>query len=221
MHNWFVYKEFSQASQAAADFIGKRITACLQQKALCHVVLPGGNTPVKCLQYLADMALSWDKIRWYMGDERNYPKGHPDRNDVMLQKYFWSRLTAPHAHTIPIENGIEAAAEAYSKVIDSIGTIDIAFLGMGEDGHTASLFPENKALSDLHSVVPVYNSPKPPGERVSLSLASLKKAKYRLVLTTGSEKASAITQIKAGKHLPINCIGDINWFVDETAVSTT
>jgi len=91
---------------------------------------------------------------------------------------------------------------------------------MGEDGHTASMFPENKALSDTRAVVPVYNSPKPPVERVSLSLTSLLKAKSRLVLTTGSGKASAITQVKAGENLPINCIGDINWFIDEAAIAT-
>ena len=99
--------------------------------------------------------------------------------------------------------------------------VDIAFLGMGEDGHTASLFPGNAALGDLRSVVPVYHSPKPPSERVTLSLDTLNKADCRVILTGGSAKATIINRIKEGGALPVNSIGDINWFVDNEALNKT
>jgi 6-phosphogluconolactonase len=142
-----------------------------------------------------------------------------ERNDLMLEKYFWSRLSQTNVHPIPAELGAEEAAKIYREAISSVESFDIAFLGMGEDGHTASLFPQNKALQDARSVVPVYNSPKPPAERVSLSVDTLKKAGCRIVLAAGAGKAAIIARIKKGEALPINSIGDIHWYVDKTAVT--
>jgi 6-phosphogluconolactonase len=98
------------------------------------------------------------------------------------------------------------------------GRLDIIVLGMGEDGHTASLFPDNPALDDIRAVVPVYNAPKPPAERVSLGLHTLRAAAHRVALVTGSGKSDAMTQIKSGSlDLPIAQLGSICWFLDEAA----
>jgi 6-phosphogluconolactonase len=219
MHKWLVYDDFDEASQAAADFLAEKISASIQQKAVCHVVLPGGNTPAACLGYLAEKNLPWDRVHWYLGDERCLPRGHAERNDLMLEKYFWSRLTPANVHPIPAELGAEEAARVYREEISAVDGFDIAFLGMGEDGHTASMFPQNQALQDARSVVPVYNSPKPPAERVSLSIDTLKKAGCRVVLAAGTGKAAIIARIKKGEVLPVNSIGDIHWFVDASAVT--
>jgi len=218
MHKWFVYSDFDAVSKAAADFLAEHIETNIQQKGVCHVVLPGGKTPAICLGYLSNKTLLWDKVHWYLGDERCYPQGHAERNDVMLEKYFWSRLSATNIHTIPAESGAEKAAKVYREVISAIESFDIAFLGVGEDGHTASLFPGNEALSDRHSVVAVDHSPKAPSERVSLSISTLSKAQCRIVLAAGNEKAGVIRRIKNGEPLPINILGDINWFIDEAAL---
>ena len=220
MHEWFVYEDFNAVSKAAAEFLAKEIEKCLSNKDVCHVILPGGNTPAMCLRYLANSNLPWEKIHWYLGDERCYPQGHADRNDVMLDKNFWSLLSETNIHLIPAEFGAEKAAELYRKEIDSIDYFDIAFLGMGEDGHTASLFPYNKALEDFRTVIPVYDSPKPPGDRISLSMQTLRNAHRRIVLASGISKASIIKRIKEGESLPINCIGDISWFIDQDALSS-
>ena len=219
MHKWSVYDEFDQASKSAADFIADKIAECILKNGICHVVLPGGNTPAICLGYLAEKPLNWDKVHWYLGDERCLPQGHAERNDVMLEKYFWSHLSNVHVHAIPADLGADKAAEIYRQEISSVACFDIAFLGMGEDGDTASLFPDNEALKDARSVVPVYNSPKPPGERVSLSSKTLSKAQCRIVLAAGEAKADIIARIKKGEALPINCLGDINWYVDKAAVT--
>ena len=79
-------------------------------------------------------------------------------------------------HPIPAESGPKRAAEQYADLLDKTGRLDIVVLGMGEDGHTASLFPDNDALNDQHSAVAVYGAPKPPGERVSIGLVALKNA---------------------------------------------
>ncbi len=204
---------------AAADFIGQQINTCVRQKDCCHIALPGGNTPVQCFAFLIEKDLDWGKIYWYLGDERCYPVGHKERNDVMLQKNLWSRLPQVNAFPIPAELGAEEGARHYRKVIDAI-ELDIIFLGMGEDGHTASLFPGNQALQDERSVVPVYDSPKPPPERVSLGLNTLQSSPCRVVLASGSAKAEVMSRIRKNEALPINCIGDINWFIDKAAAGS-
>ena len=219
MHKWFIYKDLDQAAKAAADFISIKIEKLIQQNNICHIALPGGNTPKYCLTYLADKNLPWNKIHWYLGDERCVPKGDDLRNDVMLEKYFWSKIADTHIYRMLTENGAKDAAAAYRDVIAGFDHFDIAFLGIGEDGHTASLFPGNAALDDTRSVIPVYKSPKPPSERVSLSVETLKRTSVRVVLSGGNEKASIIARIKTGEPLPINSLGDIYWFVDEAAVS--
>jgi len=220
MHNWIVSSSVESASKAAADFMAEKIEQCIAQKNICHVALPGGNTPGKCLNFLAEKKLPWKQIHWYVGDERCFPKGHAERNDTMLEKELWSKLPASHSHSIPAELGAEKAAAAYCKKVQDIDAFDIVFLGVGEDGHTASLFPGNPALKDKRSVVPVFNSPKPPSDRVSFSLNTLGKAKCRLILAVGKSKSSILSKIKQGEEFPVNRIGDIDWFVDQAAIDS-
>lgn len=217
MHKWNVFDTFDDASKAAADYLASLISRAIEEQGDCHVILPGGNSPGTCLSYLSEKDLPWMNVHWYLGDERCCPIGHPDRNDRMLSHFLWSRITTTNIHPIPAELGPEEAAIAYRKLVDQIDKFDVAFLGIGEDGHTASLFPGNEALNNPDSVTPVYNSPKLPSERVSLGINTLKSAKYRIVLTGGSAKADVISRIKAGEELPINCLGDIHWFVDRDA----
>lgn len=218
MHKWNIYKDFDAASKAAADFIASNINDSLEQKGICHVILSGGNTPARCLSYLATKSIAWDKVHWYLADERCHPEGHAERNDLMLQENLWSLISTANIHVIPAELGAEQAASHYRDVIRPIENFDIAFLGVGEDGHTASLFPDNAALHDTRSVVPVYDSPKPPVERVSLSIDILRKTPCRLVLAAGQGKAPIISRVRSAESLPINSLGDITWFIDEAAL---
>lgn len=220
MHKWFVCNKFDDAANMAADFLAGSIKKCIDENGICHVILPGGKTPIPCLKKLSEYSLSWDKVHWYVGDERCYPQGHPERNDLMLDKNFWSGISQTNIHHIAAELGAAKAAEKYREDIKSVDVFDIAFLGIGEDGHTASLFPGNKALDDKRSVVPVYNSPKPPEDRVSLSMTTLRNTRIKIVLAGGITKSSIISEIKAGKRLPINSIGDIHWYIDEAANTT-
>jgi 6-phosphogluconolactonase len=216
-----IYPDSEAVARAAADFLCSQITTCVNEKGSCHVALPGGSTPGRCLELLSGKDLSWESIHWYLGDERCYPHGHPERNDSMIQRRFWSRIEAPRVnlHAIPAELGPETAAEKYSSIIRDIPKLDIIMLGMGEDGHTASLFPGNAALEDKRAVVPVYNAPKPPAERVSLGLTTLQAAAQRVVLVTGSNKHQALMRITRGEQLPISQVGACRWFVDEAAAN--
>jgi len=218
MHKWSVNKDLRHASKEAADFMAQMIRKCINERGVCHVVLPGGKSPALSLHFLSEMDLPWQSIHWYPGDERVLPENDSERNDVMLRKNLWSKIPAGFFHTIPTEYGIEKSIDLFNNEIKDLDVIDIAFLGMGEDGHTASLFPDNKALNDKRDIVPVYDSPKAPAERVTFSIKKLSEARVRMVLTAGKSKAEILSRIKQGEKLPINSIGDINWFIDQAAV---
>jgi 6-phosphogluconolactonase len=215
------FKNPEAVARAAADYLSEQINRCVVEKGQCHVVLPGGSTPARCLEILAGRALPWQYVHWYPGDERCYPAGHEDRNDTMISgRLFLQPEHQPdNFHVIPAELGPERAAEQYAELIDKLDQLDIVVLGMGEDGHTASLFPGNVALQDARSVVPVYNAPKAPAERVSIGLSALKNTAECLVITTGNNKSEALKAVKDGVPLPVSLVEPDLWFVDEEATS--
>ena len=220
--NFHVYDDADYLAEAAARFILEKINTCLNTSPRCRIALPGGRTPASCLKLLAESDLQWEKIDWFLGDERCLPIGDEERNDVMIHKNLFSHAPdkAENFQPMKTELGAEKAASDYAKIIDTFDAFDIVILVMGEDGHTASLFPDNAALNDSsHSVVAVHDAPKPPQDRVSLSLKTLTDARHRIILAAGSDKKIAIDKVKAGERLPINCIGESEWFVDTAAVN--
>lgn len=219
-----IYKTPQAVAQAAADYIFTQINTCVDKNGQCHVVLPGGSTPTLCLKLLAEKPLPWGNIHWYLGDERCYPVGHNERNDSMISDNLFSQQEAAiNFHPIPAELGPEQGARKYAATIDEVlsetgGEMNIAILGMGEDGHTASLFPGNIALQNPRSAVPVYDSPKAPDERVSIGLGILKHADQRIVITSGENKREALVKLKAGAKLPVAMIDPDTWFIDNAAM---
>lgn len=218
-HIWRRHPDANTTAVAAADYLAARIRTLVDKQGLCRIALPGGRTPAHCLQRLSGYALPWSQLHCYLGDERCLPVGDEARNDSMLADSLWSRAAIPAAniHPIPAELGPVDAARAYTAVIEAAGRIDIALLGMGEDGHTASLFPGNRALSLKEPAVPVFDAPKPPPQRVSLSIPTLQGAVERIVLITGAGKADALRRVKAGEPLPVNLIGPLLGFTDAAA----
>ena len=219
MNNTRVHNTPEEVAQAAADYLHQQITDCVSVNDICHVVLPGGTTPAHCIKLLAEKSLPWDQIHWYPGDERCYPVGHKERNDSMIESnLFAPERSVKNLHPIPAELGPEQGAVRYASLIDTVAAFDIVVLGMGEDGHTASLFPGNVALNNKASVVPVYDSPKSPDERVSIGLDMLKYAGECIVIATGSGKKDALERLIAGELLPIGMVEPDVWFVDVKAV---
>lgn len=216
-----IYQNPETVARAAADYLYQQIQSCVAEKGVCHVVLPGGSTPARCLELLALKPLPWSHIHWYPGDERCYPVGHAERNDTMIQQKLFSlpESCIDNFHPIPAELGPEQGAMQYARLLDETGGLDIVALGMGEDGHTASLFPGNKALADQHSAVPVHDAPKAPDERVSIGLLALQGAGERIVITTGDNKSEPLAAVLQGKSLPVGLINPDVWFIDEAAAS--
>lgn len=218
--NTRIFKDSEAVAQAAADYVFDKIKTCVAEKGQCHVVLPGGTTPARCLELLAEKPLPWNDIHWYPGDERCYPVGHAERNDTMiLDKLFSNHPGAEkNFHPMPAELGPEKGAANYAVILDASGGMDIVVLGMGEDGHTASLFPDNIALDNRSSAVPVYESPKPPDQRISIGLTMLKNAAESIIIATGEGKRDALKKMREGVMFPVGLIEPDVWFVDEDAV---
>jgi 6-phosphogluconolactonase len=219
MHEYRHFADAEELARNAADHLAARIREYVERNGVCRVALPGGRTPARCLALLAQASLPRARVHWYLGDERCYPAGHEERNDVMLEAQLWSRMDIPveNRHPIAAELGPEPAAMRYSDEIRAAGRLDLVLLGMGEDGHTASLFPDNAALEDSRPAVPVHQAPKPPPERVSLGLGTLQSATERIVLVTGQDKRDALRRIGAGERLPICLVGPLLWFMDAAA----
>ncbi len=210
-----------ELAQSLANYIASLIKINIQEKDECHLVLSGGNTPKQCFSLLAEkQGIDWRKVFFYLTDERHYPVDHPDRNDFMVDQVLWSKLplSENNIKRIHTEKGVEQAAQDYHQLLKSAPMMDIVILGIGEDGHTASLFPDNIALKNIHLAVPVYHSPKAPDERVSMGMLTIQGAKKRIVLVSGSGKNDILQKIQQGKSFPVTQVGTCEWFIDKDAI---
>jgi 6-phosphogluconolactonase len=156
---------------------------------------------------LSRAATNWSRWHIYFGDERCLAPDDPERNSKAAARAWLDLVPIPaeNIHPIPAERGAKAAAEAYAPLVEAALPFDLVILGMGEDGHTASLFPgqAHPAAELTHAV---HNAPKPPPDRVSLSAHALSQARGILILVTGTGKSDAVSAWKAGAPLPVATI---------------
>lgn len=214
-----------------------------------HVVLTGGTVGIKTLAAVASSpardAVDWSALHVWWGDERFLPSGHPERNETQARDALLSGLVTEgllsesRIHAMPAADSIgitpEQAAEQYAVELakfagpdDEVGVpaFDVLMLGMGPDGHVASLFPELPAIHVKdHTVVGVHGSPKPPPLRVSLTLPALQAAREVWVIAAGAEKAE-VTQLALSGTEPVRipAAGALGrnrtlWLVDRAAAS--
>ena len=160
----FVYDNLGEMSSAVAQRIAESAMQTIVARGVFNLVLAGGETPRRCYEKLRSLAIDWGHVQLYLGDERCLPKGDAQRNDTMIRATLLEYISIPQAniHFIPSELGAHAAAAAYTATLEQVAALDMVLLGMGEDGHTASLFPGNPATESAALVVPVFDSPKPP-----------------------------------------------------------
>lgn len=203
---WRVYEHAAALIDATVADIRDAAAAAIARSGEFHVVLAGGSTPREVYRRLRDLATDWSAWRIYFGDERCLPPGDADRNSRMAATAWLSHVPVPPAcvHEIPAERGAEVAAEAYRQLLLGTGTFDLVLLGLGEDGHTASLFPGHplEAAPGSPDVIAVHDAPKPPPDRVSLTASRLSRARRVLFLVTGAGKRAAVAAWRSGAALP-------------------
>jgi 6-phosphogluconolactonase len=184
-----------EAARAAADVLATAISSARTVHGHAHIALSGGSTVGQAYRLLGPELPDWRDVHLWYGDERVVPLDDPESTHRLAT----STLDAPDAiwHPLAVELGPEGAAEAYAEELD--GTVlDVAINGMGPDGHTASLFPGHPQLHADGIAVAVHDSPKPPAERVTLTLGKLNEARRILLLVTGAEKAPMLARVIAG-----------------------
>lgn len=182
----------------------------ISQRGEFHIVLAGGNTPRRIYEALRSADTDWSSWHVYFGDERCLPADHAGRNSRMAGLAWLNHVGIPSAqiHVIEAERGAELAAHRYAQIVDRIEQFDLVLLGLGEDGHTASLFPNHDPGNTpaAPAVLAVHDAPKPPPERVSLSANRLGAARQVMFLVTGESKRQAVHDWRNGIDIPAAAI---------------
>jgi 6-phosphogluconolactonase len=180
------------------------------------LVLAGGTTPQRCYEVLAGLEVEWGRVTVLFGDERCVPPNHADSNYRMAREVLLDQVAPATVHRMPAELGPDEGAAEYSKVVASLAPLDFVILGIGDDGHTASLFPGHEGLNATGWTAGIRNSPKPPPERVTLTLPALRGARQVLILATGAGKAQAVAMAKR-QEVPSGMIAGARWLIDRAA----
>jgi 6-phosphogluconolactonase len=228
-----------ELAEAAARTALADLEAAIDDHETCTWVLTGGGTPQAAYRRLArhDLrdSVEWGRLRVAMGDERCVPPGDPESNWGQAAEALLDHvpLADPQRLRIRGELGAVAAAKEYEAMMErlpvagGVPRLDVVWLGVGPDGHCLSLFPGRPEVEVLDRlVVPVHDAPKPPPERVSLTLAALAGAERLLVLASGQGKAQAVARARAGDQaLPVTRAvaavaragGSVTWLLDRAA----
>ena len=216
---------------ALRDMAHRRVAAgaarAIEQRARFLIVLAGGRAPRALHLKLRSAETDWSRWHVYFGDERCLPADDPDRNSRQAADDWLAHVPIPadQVHVMPAEQGADEAAEAYAGVLRGVGDFDLVLLGLGEDGHTASLFPNHEWHSTAGSpdVLAVFDAPKLPRQRVTMSAARLGRAREVLFLVEGESKRSAVAQWRAGDRIPAAAIrpaSDVDVLVESALLAS-
>lgn len=217
---FIVHDTLEGLSMAVAQRIAQISAHAIGERGLFRIALAGGETPRRCYEQLRHALVDWKHVQVYFCDERCLPYGDAARNDTMAQEALLRHVAIPagNVHAAIAERGARIAAMEYADIVEHALPFDLVLLGMGEDGHTASLFPGNPATKQDDTVVPVFNAPKPPPERVSLSMSALNGARAKIFLVAGEAKRAALKRMTHGDALPAACVLGAEWHIDRAAL---
>ena len=202
-----VYPDLDGLSRAAAEHIVSHVRRVLSQNDRYALALAGGSTPKRLYALLADLdpsILPWERIHLFWGDERFVPPGHEKSNVTMAQRALIDAIDLPDANVHPIQTDQKAdrVAADYEAVLhqafdDRDRTFDLALLGLGSDGHTASLFPENEPDVDDPRWVRVVEAPRRHdiATRITCTLPVFNRASQCLFLVSGERKREALQAV--------------------------
>jgi 6-phosphogluconolactonase len=194
------------------------LVAAAIQAGTRTLVLAGGSTPRLAYRLLAGRRLPWGRVTALFGDERCVPPLDPESNYRMAKEELLDHVNPGGVLRMPGELGAETAAALYDEAVAALTPLDLVLLGMGPDGHTASLFPGHTALNASGNAVAVHDAPKPPPDRVSLTLAALRTARRVVLLATGADKAEALALARDGR-VPAGMIPGAEYLVDRAAAA--
>lgn len=230
--------DFKQLARAAAQHFVVRSSEAVAQRGSFTVALSGGSTPKILFELLADPKkpfrdqIPWSRIHFFWSDERHVPPDHPESNYRMANEALLSRvpITQSNVHRVPSDNpdAADAAAEYERTVVETTGQslpqLDLILLGLGSDGHTASIFPGSDFLHETKRLVAAPWVEKLQTYRITMALPLLNNGASVVFLVSGSEKAKIVKEIFEGPEtFPAQAIkpvrGQLLWLLDNNAAS--
>ena len=215
----------AELARQAAGWLDLEVSSAIAERGSCALGLAGGRTPEPVYRELASrLSIDWKRVHVFFGDERAVPPDHPDSNYRVVHLALLSRVPIPsgNIHRMEAERiDREAAAREYERSLPP--RLDVLLLGMGSDGHTASLFPGSAALDERHRlVVPVLGA-KPPAIRLTITPPVIEAARKVAVIATGKDKALMVARAIEGplalKAVPVQLARRGVWFVDQAAAA--
>lgn len=230
--------------EVLAEAVAARLLVCLVDaqaaRGEASLVLTGGRVAAAVYRAVATSparhAVDWSRVALWWGDERFLPSGDPERNDTQARKAFGGVIDPATVHPMPTSDGPdgddpEAAAARYAEQLAAAGHparlphLDVLLLGVGEDGHVASIFPEQPAAYEHRAVCAVRGAPKPPPTRISLTLPTINSAEQVWLVAAGQGKADAIEMAISGAgpvQVPAAGVHGVDrtlWLLDRAAAA--
>jgi 6-phosphogluconolactonase len=234
------YADKDQLVAGAGDRLAEAINTAITARGVASVVLTGGGTGIALLKKLGEHDIDWSKVHLYWGDERYVASDDDDRNDKQAREALLDHIDIPAAnvHAMAALDGeygddIDAAALAYEQVLAANAEsgqptpeFDVHLLGVGPEGHINSLFPDTAAVREADRlVVGVTDSPKPPPERITLTLPAIQRSRQVWLVVSGGEKAEAVAAaVNGADPVDVPAAGAVGreatvWLLDEDAAS--
>ena len=231
-----IYKTEDEVIQGLANYFVQTVNNVIQDKNECTVVLSGGNSPRKLYELLAtwnySKQIDWDKIYFFFGDERYVPFNDPENNGNMVKKELLEPLMIPDANIFYINTAVqpdESAKKYAQRILSHFKNkpvrFDLILLGLGDNGHTASLFPHTPVLHEKKALVKAVYLEETSSYRITMTAALINEAYNIAFLVYGRTKANAVYEVLEGEKnietYPAQLImseeGMVHWFLDEDA----
>ncbi len=231
-----IFESPAEVARAAAQYFVEQCRESVKRSNGFGVALSGGSTPKLLYELLANPnepfreQIAWKRTYFFFGDERNVPPDHPDSNYRLVSEAMFSHAPRTNVFRIPGEKPAAQAAKEYEDILEElfdedVPDLDLIFLGLGEDGHTASLFPHSSALKETERLVVAPWVEKFNSYRITMTLPVLNNGKSVVFLVTGAAKAEILRDViktdKKPELYPAQAIsptsGVVSWFVDKAA----
>ena len=222
-----IFPDADSLARAAAESVAAAAAEAIRARGWFDLGLSGGRTPERLYRVVADPEfrgrVGWLQVRIWFADERAVPPTHPDSNFRLAMETLVGPAGIPSPNVWRMraeEPDLEAAAAEYEALLP--GPLDLLVLGVGEDGHTASIFPGSPLVAErARRVAAVLDSPKPPSRRLTVTPRVIEEAREVMVLATGEEKAAAVARALMGpadpREHPARLLRDRTWLIDAAA----
>lgn len=206
------------------EHVPRAFAALVADEMPASLALSGGSTARECYELLAVADVSWRKVDVFFGDERWVPVDDPESNEGMARHTFIDQVQPRAVYSMRhAGDTIDQAADAYDRLLRDYGPLGLVHLGLGPDGHTASLFPGSASLDERERLVVATGDELHPHPRLTLTFSAIAQSRLAVFTVAGEGKREALRRVKAGDELPAARVtaGRVIWLVDEAANGST